>query len=120
MMKKKQLKPSNQELKQNSDYEILIPTNEMFEKYKEEYIQLLKEYEDQYQLFIHAKNITDINKIFTNIDLKRIEPLINTNIIPTYNCCIENCNKICLYEMTYKNNTRYICWFHLCGIINKY
>jgi hypothetical protein len=118
-MKKKQLKLLNQELKHDNN-ELMIPTNEMFKKYKEEYIQLLQEYEEQYQLFIHAKNITDINKIFTNIDLKRIEPFIKDNNIPKYICCIENCQKLCLYEMEYKNIIKHICWFHLCGIINKY
>ncbi len=114
-MKKKQLKPSNQDLKTN---ELIMPTNELYEQYQKEYNQLLTEYEEQYHQFIHAKSITDINKFFIDIDLTRIEP--TGNFIPKYDCCIENCNKMCLYEMKYNNNIKYICWFHLCGIINKY
>jgi hypothetical protein len=115
-MKKKQLKPSNQD----SNETIEIPSKELYEQYIKEYQQLVQEREEQYHQFIHAKSITDINKFFINIDLTRIEPIIEGNIIPKYDCCIENCNKLCLYEMKYNNNKKYICWFHLCGIINKY
>jgi hypothetical protein len=73
--------------------------------------------------FNHVKNINDINTIFfnNNVDIDRIVP---TALELLKNpCLIENCKKIVCYQLNFTNNkkiTKYICWHHLCDLIQNY
>lgn len=117
-MKKKVLKSSNHDLKQNKNILIDIPTIELYKQYEEEYKLHIKQYEEE--RFIHAKSINDINTIFEDIILNRLDYVVDGKIINNFKCCIDGCSKMSLYEMKYINTIKHICWYHLCNIINKY
>jgi hypothetical protein len=112
-MEKYLLKNTIQDLKQDEILDI-----KLYKIYEEEYLNHIKQYDEE--RFIHANNIRDINTIFQDIILNRLDYVNNGKIINQYKCCINGCIKISLYEMKYKENIKYICWFHLCNVINKY
>ena len=117
-MKKKVLKSLNQDSRQNENILMEIPTEEIYKQYEEEYMKHMKQYDEE--RFIHAKNINDINTIFEDIILTRLDYVIDGKITNQFKCCLDGCSKISLYEMKYRDTIKHICWYHLCNIINKY
>lgn len=84
------------------------------------YLHFLNEIEMNNNKLNHVKNINDINTILfnTSVDIERINPTafdLHKNV-----CIIDNCKKLVCYQLKYNNSSKFICWHHLCNLIQNY
>jgi hypothetical protein len=104
----------------NQDKEIEEIINS-YEQTQNKYNEFLIEIETKIQQLNHVKHVNDINSIFfcKNTEIERINPS-NIELLKK-TCLIDNCSKIVCYQLIFnKNIDKYICWHHLCNLIQNY